>query len=406
MKKHKNFSNDNKALLSLLTYDGTSEIAQIPDVNWGSVIRSARAHCVLLTASKQIVERKNVIPHKNYAGFIYAMGKVLAANDKVYVGQKELLSVLSGKVKCLIIKGFSTAIYYDEPKTRTMGDIDVLVKKSDLENTEKLLEENGYVRQKGDDIYDVLFQKDGLLVEVHFSVAGIPGGKYGEIIKAFMADIFETAVNRECLGQRFLSPDDAHNAIIMLLHLQHHFFYGSAGLKQIVDWSMFTAKTLNAPFWEEQVLPLIKSTGLFVFTAALTKACGKYLKSPVPKWAEEYSEDGYEIIDSIIKSGEVSLSGKNYKNADVLTDKGQNDEYRKRSRISLALSYIHRATILSFPIVKKVFILYPFMYCYKAVGCFFKAAFLKRKDFNEMNEFAKKNKKLQEKFRIFENNKW
>lgn len=397
----KDFSLENKLLLNLsaLTpaqYDGFN------GCDWETVLKLAKVHGVILTCFEEIVKQKSVIPQDTFSKFMNAVGTLIENNEKIYSAQAEVLSVLSD-VDCLILKGLSSAVYYKNPESRMMGDVDVLVKTNDLERAQNILSENGYKRLVGDDFYDVLYEKDGTLIELHFSFAGIPGGEYGEKIKGFMSDVFDTAVESEFRGQKFTSPDDAHNALIMLLHLQHHLYYGWVGLKQVVDWSRFMQKTADMPFWEQRVLPLLKSIGLMTFTAALTKVCGKYLKSPVPLWAEEFKGDGKEIIDEVLKSGDVTLNGNDFKNSDVLLEKG---EYRKRSRIALGLKYVHKKVVSDYPWVKKAVILYPFIYACKSCGYLFKSLFTRRKDFKEMNEFARGREKFHDKFKIFENNKW
>ena len=399
--KDKNFSPANELLLNATSLNPYITDGKFTENDWDLTVKSARVQGVVLIAAETIVKNKNNLSAKTYGKFMNAVGSLLSRNDVVYKAQADLLKVFDGKIDCLVLKGLSSAVYYDKPENRIMGDIDLLIRETDLEKADQLLLSDGYEKQKGEEIYDVVYSKNGVMVELHFAIPGIPDGEYGEQIKSFMADVFDTAVIREFQGQKFRSPDDAHNAVIMLLHLQHHLYYGLVWLKQIVDWSRFIKATDGAPFWGQTVLPLFKSVDLLVFASALTNACGKYLNSPVPLWAQAFNE-GDEIIDAVFNSEKVTLSGDDYTKADMVLSE---ERYRKRNRFALAINYVHKKTV-NVPCVKKVVVLYPFIYVYESFVCLIKALFTRRKNFKQINDFSKNTKKIYDKYGVFRNNKW
>ena len=60
--------------------------------------------------------------------------------------QNVLISLLEeNNIPSVILKGAAAAMYYPYPSLRTMGDVDILVRRKNLERAVQLMEDNGYV---------------------------------------------------------------------------------------------------------------------------------------------------------------------------------------------------------------------------------------------------------------------
>ena len=74
---------------------------------------------------------------------------------RVMHGQDQLIHLLdSHNIPCVIIKGAAAAMAYPHPTLRSMGDVDVLVKRCDLERAAELMENNGYSLEHAKDKRD------------------------------------------------------------------------------------------------------------------------------------------------------------------------------------------------------------------------------------------------------------
>ena len=60
----------------------------------------------------------------------------------------------------VILKGCASAFYYPDPSKRLMGDVDFLVKESDLEQAGEILRQEGFVPWEEDHICHVVYRKD------------------------------------------------------------------------------------------------------------------------------------------------------------------------------------------------------------------------------------------------------
>lgn len=405
MKKDKTrLSAEDRLLLKLISIgkSDTTEYDETENIDWDLVIKTARLQGVSLFAFAGANKYRDNMSHTVLKKWVSATGAAMRVNYKVYEEQQKLVSLFGDNIKFVILKGLTSAAYYDRPEDRMMGDVDILVSRDDIEKAQEILLSKGYKRIPSQSRHDILFKKSDVLVEMHYTLSGVPGGKYGKIIDEFMENVFDTAVEEECVGYKFRAPNAAHHALTQILHLQHHMYYSVAWLKQILDWAQFVEKTANEPFWKDEILPLFEKTGLLTFVKALTKACSINFHSTLPDWAKDYAEDGFELIKVAFDDGEIALSGNSYTNADVLLSY----EYKKQNRFTLALKLIHRRVLEQYPFVKKWIICYPFLYMYKVLKYSFKIIFGGRKDIKEINEFTKRSKKIYDKFHIFEKNKW
>lgn len=97
-----------------------------------------------------------------------------------------------------VLKGSSSACYYREPLLRTMGDVDLLIAKSDLPKADVILRENGFHPiEKNDNECHLAYNRRTYGAtctwEVHWKPNGVPNGKVGSRIEEYLADIITSA---------------------------------------------------------------------------------------------------------------------------------------------------------------------------------------------------------------------
>lgn len=226
--------------------------------------------------------------------------QVLARNMQVYYSHAEMHQVLKDYPH-VFIKGYAAAYYYNYPSLRQAGDVDILIRKVDADAICKRLSLLGYRRVNIDSNIHIVFKKDDIDYELHFSVNGIPPGEVGQKIDCLLKDTIETAHEVESEYGTIIIPDKFHHGLILLLHMAKHIMSSGIGLRHLCDWAVFVDKIPN--FQEDFEEPL-KSIGLWTFACQITALCSEYigLEKPcgVGNWDSFYLNN---IIEEILKSG-------------------------------------------------------------------------------------------------------
>lgn len=223
---------------------------------------------------------------------------VIRKNQLLLAEQTALLEICrQSAIPVVILKGFSVACEYPTPDLRASGDVDCLVPSERLAELCALLTQRGYVREQGLDEHHVGYLHNGVMLEIHFKIPGIPEGTLaGEALSRALSDVFEKAQAAELQGCRFPVPAPRHRALILLLHIAKHLQDGGVGLRQVTDFAVFAAK--HPDVLDEAFLALLREGGLFRFAAALALGCVRHLSLPatyVP-FASESTKDTADAL--------------------------------------------------------------------------------------------------------------
>lgn len=222
---------------------------------------------------------------------------VIGNNVKVFEEHKQLHKLLSqNKIEYVFLKGCASARFYPDPLLRTMGDVDLLVRESDIPKVTALLIENGYKRKSDNGSNKVHISlrnpKTMVHIELHRRIGSIPENDAGEKIKTYFADIFEKALLEN--GEYF-RPCDFHHGLILLLHTAQHLTREGVGLRHLCDWAVFIATFSDADFRALFEEPL-KENGLWEFAKILTQFAVKYLGCPPKAWCGEPDDAVLEAL--------------------------------------------------------------------------------------------------------------
>lgn len=176
-------------------------------------------------------------------------------------------------ILCVIMKGAAAAINYPKPELRTMGDVDLLVKRSDYEKAYNIMLKSGYVLVEDDVVdYHSAFEKNGVLFELHNCVSGVEKDNNYE----YLCELFEKGIDKSenvfLDGYDFPMLPKLQNGLVLLLHIKHHLL-GGLGLRQIIDWMLFVNKTLDDNFWSNEFQPVLKRINMEHFAIVVTKMC-------------------------------------------------------------------------------------------------------------------------------------
>ncbi len=188
------------------------------------------------------------------------------------------------------IKGFACAYYYPEPSLRQMGDIDFIVPKHLLRESEELMSRSGYTRidEDGDHDFHISFKKDGNLYEMHESITTILDEN--GYVERYLDHVTETAVKVDLDFESLTVPDSFTHGLIMLLHMQRHMLSGGGiGLRHLCDWAVFV-NTFSDSDWRVLFEEKLKQVNLWDFAMACSQTAHLYLHMPAQQWFVDFSD--------------------------------------------------------------------------------------------------------------------
>ena len=96
-----------------------------------------------------------------------------------------------------ILKGQGAAQFYPDPTLRSMGDVDFFVNREDIPRAEAVLTSHGYtLRETEHDCHRIL-DKQGVRLEMHYAIPGVPTGEAGSILNGYLEDLLAASILTE-----------------------------------------------------------------------------------------------------------------------------------------------------------------------------------------------------------------
>lgn len=231
-----------------------------------------------------------------------SLNQTLADNAKVDFEHVRICNLMKNAgVRCTILKGYASALYYPDPLMRSMGDVDFLVDTDDFEKAAKILADNGYKPTgKSHDVHDVYFNEISRC-EMHFQPSGIPEGKAGVKVRKYLSALLDDSVTAKTELGEITVPSVYHHGLIILLHMCHHLTGDGLGLRHLCDWAVFLNSIGEADFLK-MFEKTFKDIGLWKFAKTMTFICAEYLGLKGMSWAQDADRKlaDYILIDIII----------------------------------------------------------------------------------------------------------
>ncbi len=302
-----------------------------------------------------------------------------------------------------ILKGSSSAYYYDDPLMRSMGDVDLWVADEDLQKAVDVLLENSFVQRDMKHLSHLVFNKEKIHVELHFKPAGLPDGKMGERIKEYLSTIFMEGDIVDIAGNRFYKPNDFHHGLIILMHTYHHMLSEGIGLRHLCDWAVFVKYFERGDFatlFEEK----LKAVGLWKFAQILSWCSYRYLGIPYKEWMGEMGEALCKsVIEDIFAGGNFGEKDEERTVQGMSISNRGKDGVKKRKLGQLIVS-VNEMGKTQFPKIGKMPLLKHFCFIPLGFRYSFRVLTGKRKRINVVGNMkqAEQRKKIYEQFKLFE----
>lgn len=399
------FTLTEEILLKLLSSSINGTRAQIDEetlkqTDWNTIGLFSSKQAVSLAVFDAVTPYKKYIPSNVYDKWYAHILKGFSKNSVLEAAQKQLHEQICADCDYVVLKGMAAAQYYPRPELRNLGDIDFLVNAQNADEISQAILSMGYQEHSENDCH-VCFVKKPAALEMHHEIPGIPYGKTGEKVREFVKGILQSAKTVSYGSNTFKSPDDMYNGVVLLLHMQHHMVSEGLGLRHLTDWACYINKTHSETFWQE-LLPFFKSIGIYKYAQVMTKLCSLYLGSLCPDWAEEAEGALCEaIIKDVLSGGNFGRLDETRKASGMMVSEHGKGGVKHGKLYNLARA-LHTSMFTVYPIVKKVPVLYPFLYVWRVLLYVFKVIKGERVSLIKASGTANERKSLYSQLKIFE----
>ena len=292
-------------LLKLLANELFSQNNKIPiltDDEWRAVIKESQQQAVVRIAFNSAVKAGlSGIVKSEWETKALANLRNSIVIDNNHLILNEWLS--QAKVPYIILKGCASAYYYPNPYDRAMGDVDFLIRKSDIKYVDALLKKNGLKPWDVDHICHIVYKAKQKFYELHFDISGVPSGKLGNLVHKYLEDVFDKSFSHITSNGSMQLPSKFHHGLIILLHTSHHLTGEGIGLRHLCDWAVLLNSCSDEEFrdlFEEK----FKAIGMWRFACVLSQICINYLGCKPKKCLSPIDESiSTRLIEDILFGG-------------------------------------------------------------------------------------------------------
>ena len=372
-------SKEQKTLFCLLRQSLWKETPEIPEgVDWEAVGKLAKEQDVVSFLYDGAAAANAPVPAALLQKWKSKMLQGVVRNERLLRAQEELLGWLrEEEIPAVVLKGSSVSQYYPQPDLRILGDIDILVRKPDVDRVRELLEQHGYRFTEHEHNFHLSFSHPNAYVEVHYNVTKLPDSDGGratqEVIDTFLTDVRQGSINR----YEFPVLSEPNQAIMLLLHMIRHMFASGIGLRQLTDWAVYMATADMARF-EKDTLPVLERCGLRKYAQAATGACIRYLGLPEKgmDWCAGVDDDACELfLANVLRDGNMGQANREATGG-LLVDSGRMG--KKSNPVGALLTRLTELAYKNFPAVKKWKFLLPLFWVYLPLRYYFRTLTGKR----------------------------
>lgn len=325
-------------LISSAIMDTPADI-QYDDINFKSVFDLCESLEVSPLAGYSLY-KNGLLKNEEYK--MHFKNTQMIALYRFMQSENEFSSICScldeAKVDYMPLKGAIISEYYPEKHLRTKSDIDILIKKDDIEKVCDIFESQlGYTKGEKN-AHDIsFFSKIGYHIELHFSLS-----EGSEITDKILNDVWENSYSRADNPHHYYMNNEFF-AFYHIVHTAKHILGGGCGIKPVVDMWIIKNKM---GYDEENLFPLLEKSGLKTFYDEFIYLADVWFsKTP-------HSDISRKLEDFLFKSGVYGNLESNIAIA----------QYKKGGKTGYLLSKIflnYKDMVVYYPSLKKCPLLFP-----------------------------------------------
>lgn len=304
------------------------------------------SHIVALFLKEQNVPMEERIS-KKFSESIYL---ALKRYENFEYEQNRIYELFEKERICYIpLKGAVIRKYYHKPWLRTSGDIDILIKKEDLERAQQILTKELQYSIAFYNYHDAsMYSKTGVHLELHFNLL-----ENVENIDQLLEKVWEHVYPIKQGSYRY-AMEKEYFMFYILAHMYYHFLHGGCGVRTVIDMWLLFKQQYNGEVLNEYC----KMCGIDTFA--------EYILKLTKVWFEggAHCETTYRLQQYVIKGG-VYGSKESAITAKRTKQNGRGIYVLKR----IFMSY--KELCVLYPELKRYPIFYPY-YCIKRLRKVFK----------------------------------
>ncbi len=287
--------------------------------------------------------------------------------------QEEILEKLrKNNVKCVILKGCSVSMNYNDPMYRILGDIDILVDESDYERAIHIfLDGKPHDPQKDKHEFHYGLEYKGYTIEIHKYVTIYSSENSN--LKNVLTNILDDIQTGKLDIYKFPVLNNKYQAICLLLHLKRHLLRNNTNLRMLIDYLVFADK-ISYSEWNDNIYPELKILDLDTLADLLFELSDKFFGTNNTLKIKNKTNQHYvdELMDEIIESGVTDSSEKL---ANTFGTPENNSG--KNSKFKVIFNTLNNLSVKNFKIAKYKIML-PVCWCMIVFRYFFRVLFKKR----------------------------
>lgn len=306
-------------------------------------------------------------------------------------------------VSPIVVKGAVLSRLYPEKNCRFSTDEDLLFTKEQLKKALPVFNAHGLARTHADDedtVHGFRNSANGLYIEAHTKLfPEYPS--LNIIMNELFEDAFENSSTADINGTAVKTLSPTEHLLFLILHSFKHFIYCGFGVRQILDFIVFS-KSYRGKTDTSRILNSLRSVNAMGFFDALLCICQKHFNSS----PDELGFDGYcpEVFDTddlmadILSGGAYGNSSKERIHSSVITLSASDS----KGSTNVLTSLFPPADILksSYPYLRKKPYLLPIAWCSRVIAHFSKEKKERRFKATESIEIGKERLRMMKKYKI------
>lgn len=339
------------------------------DISWGAVYALAKKHSVTALAFSAIQKLKDP-PEQELFQIWQTQNSMLIVKGENQENERSILSECFEKngISYMPLKGSVIRALFPQPYLREMSDLDILIKKNEMEKACSVVESLGYSYISPNEHHLEFQKRPYMTLELHDDLIPASFVYHGYYKNPW----FKSKLKIGNYGYG-MTNEDAY--LYLLAHSAKHYYYCGTGIRSVIDVYVFNRhfhKALNRKYISDE----LKKLNLTEFAFQMESLSEHWFSNESSALTEEIAEmESYILSASTFGSKKMYLS-----NVVRAYMKKGHTKNNAKTRTFLHMAFLPCNEMqLMFPVLKKAPVFLPFCW----IARWFRIIFTKPKSITD-----------------------